>query len=245
MPRSPLLRPNARQPLPASATPRSTPRSPLLRLNARQRSPASATPRSMPRSPLLRPSARRRSDHTFGSTASPAERPLPEQSRHGSASARREVPETDGRAEQTEQPGARCGVATDSRRQPHCASHHDFGYFARLGGVPISHMACACPRWGEAARAPLSRNQVELMEVDTVASAGMPGFDDLGIAPQPLEHALDQISQGARGIVRRASPLRSLSMPDTLVVGGRSSKRRMWCWSTIRKDFSGTELVRK
>ena len=43
---------------------------------------------------------------------------------------------------------------------------------------------------------PLSRNQVELMEVDTVASAGMPGFDDLGIAPQPLEHALDQILTG-------------------------------------------------
>ena len=43
---------------------------------------------------------------------------------------------------------------------------------------------------------PLSRNQVELMEVDTVASAGMPGFDDLGIAPQSLEHALDQILAG-------------------------------------------------
>ena len=43
---------------------------------------------------------------------------------------------------------------------------------------------------------PLSRNQVELMEVDTVASAGMPGFDDLGIAPQPLEDALDQLLAG-------------------------------------------------
>ena len=40
---------------------------------------------------------------------------------------------------------------------------------------------------------PLSRNQVELMEVDTaVASAGMPGFDALGIAPQPIAHALEQ-----------------------------------------------------
>jgi uncharacterized protein YbjT (DUF2867 family) len=28
---------------------------------------------------------------------------------------------------------------------------------------------------------PLSRAQVDLMEVDTVASAGMPGFGDLGI----------------------------------------------------------------
>ena len=42
-------------------------------------------------------------------------------------------------------------------------------------------------------RPPLTRNQVELMEIDTIASAGMPGLDALGIAPQPIEHALDQI----------------------------------------------------
>jgi hypothetical protein len=34
---------------------------------------------------------------------------------------------------------------------------------------------------------PLSCNQVELVEVDTVASAGVPGFGALGIAPQPIE----------------------------------------------------------
>jgi uncharacterized protein YbjT (DUF2867 family) len=39
----------------------------------------------------------------------------------------------------------------------------------------------------------LSRSQVELMEVDTVASAGMPGFDALSIAPHLIEHALEQI----------------------------------------------------
>jgi uncharacterized protein YbjT (DUF2867 family) len=44
---------------------------------------------------------------------------------------------------------------------------------------------------------PLSRNQVELMEVDNVASAGMPGFGALGIAPQPIKHALEQISLGS------------------------------------------------
>ncbi len=31
------------------------------------------------------------------------------------------------------------------------------------------------------------------MEVDTVASAGMPGFDALGIDPRPVEHVLEQI----------------------------------------------------
>lgn len=49
--------------------------------------------------------------------------------------------------------------------------------------------------------APLSRNQVELMEVDNVASEGMPGFNALGIAPQPIEHALEQI-------ILRADPRR-------------------------------------
>jgi uncharacterized protein YbjT (DUF2867 family) len=40
---------------------------------------------------------------------------------------------------------------------------------------------------------PLSRNQVELMEIDTVASAEMPGFDTLGIVPQPIELSLGHI----------------------------------------------------
>ena len=40
---------------------------------------------------------------------------------------------------------------------------------------------------------PLSCNQVELMEVDTVTSVDMPGFDTLGIVPQPIEHSLKQI----------------------------------------------------
>ena len=39
----------------------------------------------------------------------------------------------------------------------------------------------------------LSRNQVELMEVDTVPSLGMPGFDAFDIAPQPIAHTLNQI----------------------------------------------------
>jgi NADH dehydrogenase len=46
---------------------------------------------------------------------------------------------------------------------------------------------------------PLTRNQVELMEVDTVAAAGMPGFDALGMAPLPIEHALEQILAVASG----------------------------------------------
>jgi uncharacterized protein YbjT (DUF2867 family) len=72
----------------------------------------------------------------------------------------------------------------------------------RLGKAPIL-FSVPFPIWHSLARIaemlpgpPLSRNQVELMEVDTVASAGMPRFDALGIAPQPIEHALEQILAG-------------------------------------------------
>ena len=36
-------------------------------------------------------------------------------------------------------------------------------------------------------RAPLTRNQVELMQIDTVASLGLPGFAELGIAPTGIQ----------------------------------------------------------
>ena len=40
---------------------------------------------------------------------------------------------------------------------------------------------------------PVTRNQVELMEIDTVASAGVPGFADLGISPRAMEDVLQSI----------------------------------------------------
>jgi uncharacterized protein YbjT (DUF2867 family) len=69
----------------------------------------------------------------------------------------------------------------------------------RLSKKPVL-FSLPFPMWHSLARiaemlpgSPLSRSQVELMGVDTVASAGMPGFDALGMAPQPIEHALEQI----------------------------------------------------
>jgi len=44
-----------------------------------------------------------------------------------------------------------------------------------------------------AAGAPITRNQVELMQVDTVASPALPGFDDLRISPRSLEAALESM----------------------------------------------------
>ena len=40
---------------------------------------------------------------------------------------------------------------------------------------------------------PVTRNQVELMQIDTVAASGLPGFADLGISPQPMEEVLQSM----------------------------------------------------
>ena len=40
---------------------------------------------------------------------------------------------------------------------------------------------------------PVTRNQIELMQVDNVASPDMPGFAELGISPRPLETILREM----------------------------------------------------
>ena len=42
---------------------------------------------------------------------------------------------------------------------------------------------------------PITRNQVELMEMDNVAGSASAGFDALRIAPHPIENILPQIVQ--------------------------------------------------
>ena len=44
---------------------------------------------------------------------------------------------------------------------------------------------------------PITRNQVELMQIDNVAAPDRPGFSALGITPRPLEEVLPQILGGA------------------------------------------------
>jgi NADH dehydrogenase len=46
---------------------------------------------------------------------------------------------------------------------------------------------------------PLTRNQVELMQIDTVSSPEMPGFDELGISPHPVEEILQKMLANFRG----------------------------------------------
>ena len=40
---------------------------------------------------------------------------------------------------------------------------------------------------------PVTRNQVELMEIDNVTSPQVPGFGELGISPQAVEEILAQL----------------------------------------------------
>jgi len=42
---------------------------------------------------------------------------------------------------------------------------------------------------------PVTRNQVELMQVDNVSSPGVPGFAELGISPHSVENMLEQTSR--------------------------------------------------
>jgi NADH dehydrogenase len=64
---------------------------------------------------------------------------------------------------------------------------------ARLMPMPFTawHLIAGIAEW--LPNPPITRNQVQLMEVDNVASAGAPGFSDLGIAPRSLEEILPSI----------------------------------------------------
>ena len=51
----------------------------------------------------------------------------------------------------------------------------------------LAHVAEILPR------PPLTRNQVELMQIDTTASDNLPGFRELGISPRSLEEELEAL----------------------------------------------------
>jgi hypothetical protein len=51
-------------------------------------------------------------------------------------------------------------------------------------------------------RPPLTRNQVELMQIDTTASERLPGFRTLGISPRSLEDELEAILRQNKPRVR-------------------------------------------
>src|SRR5271155_5806494 len=69
---------------------------------------------------------------------------------------------------------------------------------ARTAGLRPVLMRAPFAFWGAVAglaeilpRPPLTRNQVELMQIDTTASGNLRGFRELGISPRSLEEELE------------------------------------------------------
>jgi hypothetical protein len=56
---------------------------------------------------------------------------------------------------------------------------------------------------------PLTRNQVELMQIDTTASNGRPGFGLLGISPRSLEDELNVLFKQTNEKTRNAKEPRA------------------------------------
>jgi NADH dehydrogenase len=90
-----------------------------------------------------------------------------------------------------------------------CAGPHVFAYeellrtVAREAGLRPLLVPFPFGAWHVLARLaealphpPVTRNQVELMEVDTIASPQLPGLSDLGIVPQTVEDAVRDLTRG-------------------------------------------------
>jgi uncharacterized protein YbjT (DUF2867 family) len=90
-----------------------------------------------------------------------------------------------------------------------CAGPRVYSYkelvetIARAAGLERTLLPMPFAAWHALARLaellpspPLTRNQVELMEIDTVASPGAPGFVELGISPRSIEDVLPEILRG-------------------------------------------------
>jgi len=67
------------------------------------------------------------------------------------------------------------------------------GLEARLVPMPFAAWRALAVMAEMLPNPPVTRNQVELMQVDNVASPDMPGFAELGISPRPVETTLREI----------------------------------------------------
>jgi hypothetical protein len=68
------------------------------------------------------------------------------------------------------------------------------GYRGAYRHVPLPFAAWRALAWTAELllNPPVTRNQVELMQVDNVCSPGVPGFAELGISPHSVESMLEQ-----------------------------------------------------
>jgi NADH dehydrogenase len=90
---------------------------------------------------------------------------------------------------------------------------------------------------------PLTRNQVELMQVDSVTAASMPGFAELGLSPRSVEDLLQQmVDPTGTPPSRRASP--STDARDSLADIGLPSAALRSCRSPRSFDASADDRRR-
>jgi hypothetical protein len=72
-------------------------------------------------------------------------------------------------------------------------------HLVKRAARPLAHYGNAPPfvafSRGWLPSPPVTRNQVELMRVDTASSPGMPGFGELGISPRSVEDMLRELLQ--------------------------------------------------
>jgi NADH dehydrogenase len=74
------------------------------------------------------------------------------------------------------------------------------GLTARLMPMPFAAWHAMASVGQMLPNAPVTRNQIELMQVDNVASPSMPGFAELGISPRPLQDVLrEMLAEQPRG----------------------------------------------
>ena len=92
---------------------------------------------------------------------------------------------------------------------------------ARTAGLRPVLMRTPFAFWGAVAglaeilpRPPLTRNQVELMQIDTTASDNLPGFRELGISPRSLEEELE-------AMLKQSNEETQLPKPQKRRVAGR------------------------
>ncbi len=84
---------------------------------------------------------------------------------------------------------------------PHIYSYKEFlRVVAREAGlrrllIPVPFAAWHALAWASEMlpNPPLTRNQVQLMQVDNMSSPGMPGFGELGILPHSVEVILQEM----------------------------------------------------
>ncbi|WP_454616738.1 complex I NDUFA9 subunit family protein [Bradyrhizobium cenepequi] len=86
-----------------------------------------------------------------------------------------------------------CGPTPYSYEQLLRAIAHQAGLAPRL--IPTPFVVWHALAWVSEILpdAPLTRNQVELMQIDTVSSPGTAGFAELGISPHPIEEILQRM----------------------------------------------------